>query len=202
MTSFPDPSVNPGPRILPKVFSDVPSANELADAKAEVAAARSSRNMLLLVVVLLLGMLIAAGAALVYFESQTRELPAKIEELQKDKAELEEELLAADKEIEEINERFDEELLEYSDLDSLISKNDELREKIAKVLEDKPTARSEYKPALGSEKDTSPFKIRGWLQLKDAAKQGLVDETKKLEEILDTVEDHRPPRRSSGFDPR
>ncbi|MEO0603640.1 MAG: hypothetical protein AAF211_19530, partial [Myxococcota bacterium] len=73
MSFVPDPNQNAGPRILPKVFSDVPSANELADARADAAAARSSRNMLLLVVVLLLGMLIAAGGALVYFESQTRE---------------------------------------------------------------------------------------------------------------------------------
>ena len=51
-----------GPRVGPKVFFDVPSASELATAKAEVADARKGRAAFLLITVLLLGALIAAVA--------------------------------------------------------------------------------------------------------------------------------------------
>jgi hypothetical protein len=51
-----------GPRIGPKVFADVPSAAELASAKAEVSDARKGRAVFLLITVLLLGALVAAVA--------------------------------------------------------------------------------------------------------------------------------------------
>lgn len=54
-----------GPRIGPKVFADVPSAAELANANAAVAGARKGRAFLLLLTVLLLGALAAVIAFVV-----------------------------------------------------------------------------------------------------------------------------------------
>jgi hypothetical protein len=54
-----------GPRIGPKVFADVPSAAELADANARAADARKGRAFLLLLTVLLLGALAAVIAFVV-----------------------------------------------------------------------------------------------------------------------------------------
>lgn len=204
MAFVPDPPQNSGPRILPKVFSDVPSANELANAKAEVAAARSSRNMLLLVVVLLLGMLIAAGAALVYFESQTRELPDRIEDLIEDNKALQEELDASVAEYKTLEEQYKEDMSEYSELDRLIKKNDEIRAEIETELEKEERAVNVLKdrrgrgPTLGAKDDTSAYTQKSWLQLRDQSKQSLIDESKELEEILEKVKDYRPPRGPIG----
>ncbi|MEM6931775.1 MAG: hypothetical protein AAF602_32890, partial [Myxococcota bacterium] len=67
--------------------------------------------------------------------------------------------------------------------------------------EKKPTAAGEYRPRLGTDGDVTAYSNRGWLKLRDGAKQSLIDETEALEKILDKVNDHRPPR-GRGFDPR
>jgi hypothetical protein len=67
-----------GPRVGPKIFADVPSAAELAEARASAAGARKGRSMLLLITVLLLGAL-AAVIAFVFFDRDASQ--AKISEL-------------------------------------------------------------------------------------------------------------------------
>lgn len=201
MSFVPDP--NPGPRVLPKVFADVPSANELADARAEVAAARSGRNLLLLVVVLLVGMLSAAGVGLYYFEGQTRTLPLEISRLEEEKAALVKQVAELNDEIDDVAQSAEDAIAEYSIIDQRLKKNEELRAKISAVIEKKPSAIKVRKPALGTDDSHTAYEDHAWLPLRAQAEEKLGEETKELEQILADVEAYKPPRRGDGgFDPR
>ncbi|MEN0065696.1 MAG: hypothetical protein AAGA48_26395 [Myxococcota bacterium] len=203
MSSFNDVNPSPGPRVLPKVFSDVPSAAELVTAQQRVSAANSSRNMLGLIVVLLLGMLIAAGVALVYFESQARELPNTITELEEKIKELEQDIKVRDADIADLEQSAKDAIEEYTIIDQRLKKNDELRSKIRETLEKKPSAAKVRRPALGTDDSHTALEDPVWLQLRANAEERLGEETKELEEIAKEVEAYRPPRRTGGgLDPR
>jgi len=186
------PDTSPGPRVLPKVFADVPSANELAEAKAEVAAARSSRNMLMLVVVLLLGMLIAAGVGLFYFEGQTRELPNRITELEEERAAAVAELEEMKSESEDLVKQYEEAFTPFLTLRELLAENDELRANAKEALKAKPKAAGLWKPPLGTEDSHTAFDDRSWPELKVSAEERLQAENKELKEITQKIQGWRP----------
>jgi hypothetical protein len=192
MSMVPDAD-NLRPRIVPKVFADVPSASELALARSQTAAARSSRNVLVVVSVLLVGMLIASAAGLVYFEGQARELPAQITDrdeqitkLQKDAADSAAALTAQRKAHEEA-------IAQYTVIDQRLKKTDELRASIRAVLQEKPGAAAVRKPALGSPNSPISLESSVWLELRNKAEEGLAAEATELEKLEADVKAWKPP---------
>jgi len=193
------PDTNPGPRVLPKVFADVPSANELAEAKTEAAAARSSRNLLLLVVVLLLGMLITVGGFAFYLQTQAVEIEkTATERVEEAETALEE----TQAELADVQEDFDSYKAEATALFEqyeLISKrrnrNEERREEIEKVFEDNKNARNIRLLRNRTYADT--LESPEWNKLRVQVEEELLQEQKRLEEILEAAK--AAPRGGTGF---
>lgn len=197
------PSDN-SPRVLPKVFADVPSAAELQSAKADAQAARRSRGSLMMVTVLLLGALVAAGAGLVYFANQAQALPVQVAELEDQITELkgtiterEATIAERDQAMEDLKKAHTAELDKYATLNGRLERGEELRAEIGALLESKPGAAKLYRPPLGAENGNTAYDAPVWLRLRDEAEKALLAENEALTEIKDKVTAWKP---KGGFD--
>lgn len=175
------------PRIVPKVFADVPSAQELA-------AARSGRTGLVVGLVLLIGLLIPTAAAVVYFEGQTRELGAQIDESEKVIRERDDKIKAmgeeADKLKADVATVTEEKRLvveEYGLIDSRYKKTKELRAEIEKLL-----ATPEKAGAAKLAAKVPAYARSKWPDAKVASEENLGGEVAALEGLLKAVQDWRP----------
>ncbi|MBX2801894.1 MAG: hypothetical protein KTR31_29715 [Myxococcales bacterium] len=201
MSSLVPQSSDHRPRVLPKVFADVPSAAELQHSESELRQARSRSNRMGVFVFLLMGMLIAAIGAGGFLYTQTQDLPKEIEALKEEKKELEATIAERDQALDELQQAADEAIEEYTVIDKRLVKNDEIREAIRKALEEKPGAAKVRKPALGTADSHTAFEDAAWLEIRANAEERLSQETTELEEIQKAVADWKPPRRP-GVDPR
>lgn len=181
------------PRVLPKVFADVPSAAEIAAAQQEVAQARGGRRSMSLLVVLLLGMLIAAGAGAVYLQQQNAAFPPQIDKLTEEKAELEESLADAQAQIDEIRAANADAIEEYTVIAARLERNDGIRDEIRKALESKKGAANLYRPPLGSDDGDTPLDRPRWPDVQANAIDALKAETAELEQIKARIDGWTPP---------
>lgn len=186
-------SQDPGPRVLPKVFADVPSAAELARAHVDLAAARAGRTRATIFSVLLLGMLIATVGGLVYLQMETQDLPATIERMTTEKKELTDSLANLEESVEALKAQHEEDLEEYRVVSERIERNASLRADIEQLLKEREWAR---KKLTAAERSTA-FESSVWLTQKAAAEAALKAETEALQAIAEKVKN--TPKPQSGI---
>lgn len=180
MSLVPNADDNGRPRVIPKVFADVPSAGELA-------AVQSSRNTMAAVAVLMVVLLIPAvggcawlGNQYLALSTQVADQTEQIDELQKGGTQKDADLAAAKEAATKNEAALKEKLATYSIIDERLAKTDELRKAIAAGLEKKPGAE---KVALKTPAARAAYQTSGWLVLRDQAEKTLAAEVTALEKI-------------------